>query len=107
MIRRSRDACLKRIAFSHVRSCLGHWAHNLKTLKRPERLLSLGSLDLLSIVPSLLESHEPQTQRLTVFAEDESTELTSKLSAYYGKTCLVPIVLQMASASHEQGFQDH
>ena len=46
----------------------------LKTLKRPERLLSLGSLDLLSIVPSLLESHEPQTQRLTVFAEDESTE---------------------------------
>ena len=46
----------------------------MKTLKRPERLLSLGSLDLLSIVPSLLESHEPQTQRLTVFAEDESTE---------------------------------
>ena len=44
------------------------------TLRRPERLLSLGSLDLLSIVPSLLESHEPQTQRLTVFAEDESTE---------------------------------
>ena len=32
MIRRSRDACLKRIAFSHVRSCLGHWAHNLKKL---------------------------------------------------------------------------
>ena len=26
MIRRSRDACLKRITFSHVRSCLGHWA---------------------------------------------------------------------------------
>ena len=26
MIRRSRDACLQCIAFSHARSCLGHWA---------------------------------------------------------------------------------